>query len=332
MKERPTAPQVPGRGSGRVEDLLSETFPRMLMIQTTSFCNASCVFCPLPSLRRTLPQGRMDPDLFDAIIEEAGRYPSVSCLNLFLMNEPLTDPRIVGRITGAKAQNPQAQISLWTNAVGLTPRMTRELLASPLSSLGVSLHAHNPASYRRATGRRDFYRVLKNLVHFVEQRLARRPDLTVVIRYVDAAHHLAPEEKDALRSFWSEGQVALDIDEGYLSRAGNLAAPASVREPIKRLNGCKALGGPKQAHILYTGQVVLCCMDYRRVTYLGDLREESLAAIWQGDRRRRLLQMLFGQREAEEDFLCSRCELAVPEGEVCAENPDVPPEALWAVI
>ena len=320
---------VPGRGSGTVDQLLAEPFPRMLMVQTTSACNAHCVFCPLPALRKELPQGRMEQALFERVMAEAGEHKEVACINLFLMNEPLADKHIVQRVRAAHQHSPQAQISLWTNAVNLTPRMTDRLLASPLGSLGVSLHAHTPEAYRRATGRKDFYRVLGNLVHFVEQRLARRPDLALVIRYVDAATYLPEQERQEVRDFWSEGQLQLDIDDGWLGRAGNLEAPAAPAQPHRRLNGCKALGGPKQAHVLYTGQVVLCCMDYRRISNLGDLNEQSLAQIWRGERRRQALEMLFGLRDTEEGFLCNRCELAVPAGEDNCCDPDVPPEDTW---
>ena len=322
-------PQVPGRGSGTVDQLLAEPFPRMLMVQTTSACNASCVFCPLPGLRKEQPQGAMDDSLFESIMAEAGDHPEVACINLFLMNEPLCDKQMVPRIKLAAGHNPQAQISLWTNAVNLTPRMTDRLLASPLGSLGVSLHAHTPEAYERATGRKDFNRVLGNLVYFVEQRLARRPDLALVIRYVDANTYLSRQDRQELRRFWQEGQLQLDIDDGFLGRAGNLPAPAAPARPHRRLNGCRALGGPKQAHVLYTGQVVLCCMDYGRVSNLGDLNLERLGQIWQGDRRRQALEMLFGLKETDEDFLCNRCELAVPAGEACDCDPDVPPEATW---
>ncbi len=55
---------VPGHGSGSLEQLLAEEFPRMLMVQTTSACNSSCVFCPHRLYRDRLPQGRMDDALF----------------------------------------------------------------------------------------------------------------------------------------------------------------------------------------------------------------------------------------------------------------------------
>ena len=303
--------QVPRWGSGSLEALLRERFPRMLMLQTTTACNASCVFCPLPGLRQTLPQGRMEEQLFRRIVDEAAEHPEVTCLNLFLMNDPLTDRRMVPRLRYAGRRCPGAQISLWSNAVALRPELTGQLLDSPLTSLGVSLHAHHPETYQRLTGRKDFYRVLRDLVHFVEQRQARRPDLEIVLRYVGASA-MSAGEKEELVEFWRDGDVTLDIDDGFLSRAGNLRAPAEVAEPHRWMAGCKALGGPKQAHILYSGQVVLCCMDYQRVSSLGDVSRQSLQQVWTGDQRRRVLETLYGQRPAQPDFLCSRCELAVP--------------------
>jgi pyruvate-formate lyase-activating enzyme len=311
MTEPVSAP-VPGHGSGPVEQLLDEPFPRKLMVQTTSGCNSSCVFCPHRLYRDRLPQGEMDDELYRRIVAEAGEHPDVACLNLFLMNEPLMDPRIVERIELARRFNPRAEISLWTNGVALSAERGALLLSSPLTSLGVSLHAQRAETYRRLTGRTDFHRVLRNVVRFVEERNARRPDVTLVLRFVSAAQ-MEPGEQDELLAFWGEADVTLDIDEGHLGRAGNLPAPGAPPEPHRWMAGCQALGGPKQAHVLFDGQVVLCCMDYGRTSSLGDLRRESLAQVWGGPRRRRYLETLYGRRPADPDtFLCSRCELALP--------------------
>jgi hypothetical protein len=282
----------------------------------------------------------MDDVLFRRIITEAGRYPQVACINLFLMNEPLTDGHLVERIQLAKHHNPQAQISLWSNGVALDPPLTRRLLASPLSSIGFSLHAHRPETYRRITGRGDFHRILRNVVAFVEQRNARRPDLAVVLRFVGAAGAMEEGEPEELVAFWRHGNVLLDIDEGYLSRAGALDAPGAIQQPHQRMAGCSALGGPKQAHVLFTGQVVLCCMDYKRVTCLGDCNEQTLAEIWSGPRRRETLERLYGGRPVDpETFLCCRCELALPaSGASLPEEEErdaalgLPADGIWAAV
>lgn len=302
---------VPQAGSGDLEPLLAEPFPRMLMIQTTSACNASCVFCPHSRFREQLPQGEMSDALFEEIVVEAGHHPEVSCINLFLMNEPLMDRRIVRRIHLSKHCNPQAQISLWTNGVALAPPLIDQLLASPLDSLGISIHAHRPETYLRITGRSDFDRVLHNVVHLTEQRQAHRPQMSLSLRYVATSELMDKEEEREIIAFWQGSGVVLDIDEGFLSRAGLIQAPASVPSPHRWLSGCHALGGPKQAHILFSGQVVLCCMDYRRTTQLGDRTADNLHQIWTGVRRRSLLETLYGKRPAEPTLLCSRCELAL---------------------
>jgi hypothetical protein len=334
MNEVPSTQRpVPGHGSGQLDELLAESFPRMLMLQTVSACNSACVFCPHRRFRTSLPQGEMDDELFRRLLAEASEHPEVSCINLFLMNEPLLDPRLVERVYMAKRACPQAQISLWTNGVALDPELAGRLLDAPLDSLGISLHAHHAETYRRLTGRRDFPRVLGNVVNVVEQRLVRRPDLTLVIRYV-SADRLQRGEEQELAAFWQNGGVVLDIDEGYLSRAGNLEAPGGVGEPQRWMAGCQALGGPKQAHVLFTGQVVMCCMDYARQSSLGDCTQESLGEIWRGPRRREALEMLYGAREAPGSFLCSRCELAIPRrcaAETCTEL-NVPKDAIWAAV
>jgi hypothetical protein len=334
MNEVPSTQRpVPGHGSGQLDELLAESFPRMLMLQTVSACNSACVFCPHRRFRTSLPQGEMDDELFRRLLAEASEHPEVSCINLFLMNEPLLDPRLVERVYMAKRACPQAQISLWTNAVALDAELAERLLDAPLDSLGISLHAHHAETYRRLTGRRDFPRVLGNVVNVVEQRLVRRPDLTLVIRYV-SADRLQRGEEQELAAFWQNGGVVLDIDEGYLSRAGNLEAPGGVGEPQRWMAGCQALGGPKQAHVLFTGQVVMCCMDYARQSSLGDCTQESLGEIWRGPRRREALEMLYGAREAPESFLCSRCELAIPRrcaAETCTEL-NVPKDAILAAV
>jgi pyruvate-formate lyase-activating enzyme len=283
----------------------------MLMIQTTSACNSSCVFCPHSRFQKQLPQGEMSDALFEEIIVEAGHHPEVTCINLFLMNEPLMDRRIVQRIHLSKQHNPQAQISLWSNGVALTPPLIHQLLTSPLDSLGVSIHAHRPETYRRITGRSDFDRVLHNVVHLAEQRQIHCPQMSLSLRYVATSAPMDAEEERELIAFWEGSGVVLDIDEGYLSRAGLIQAPAYVSSPHRWLRGCNALGGPKQAHILFSGQVVLCCMDYRRTTRLGDRTTEDLHQIWTGPRRRFLVETLYGKRPAEPTLLCSRCELAL---------------------
>jgi pyruvate formate-lyase activating enzyme-like uncharacterized protein len=113
-------------------------FPRYLMVQTTSRCNAACVFCPYPTVRREVSQGEMSFTLFVKLMRECSRY-EVKGISLFLMNEPLMDPCIVDRITVAKEHNPLAGISLWSNGCNLTEKLSLALIHSGLDAIGISV-------------------------------------------------------------------------------------------------------------------------------------------------------------------------------------------------
>ena len=65
------------------------------------------------------------------------------------------------------------------------------------------------------------------------------------------------------------------------------------------------------AAVLQSGDVVLCCMDWRREAVLGNIRSESLASIWRSDRRQEIMARVQGEQESESDFLCKRCEESI---------------------
>ena len=296
-----------------INTVLAHRLPRRLMIQTTSACNSDCIFCPHKQFRDKVPQGKMSDALYQDILEEVSHVPERMRINLFLMNEPLLDRRIVEKIELAKKIVPNSIIGIWTNGAALDEPLIDRLLGSPLDGLGVSLHAHRADSYERITGRDDFERIRKNVLCLANERLARkRTDLTMVLRFVGAGHFLDDKEHEELREFWADSGVRLDVLVGHNSRAGLVTSRVGVMRPRPWLAGCGDDGGPRQAHILFNGQVVMCCMDYQRKSVMGDRSRESLEAIWTGDQRRQILRRLYGLHQAEPGFLCSACEWSVP--------------------
>ncbi len=296
-----------------INTVLRHRLPRRIMIQTTSACNSSCIFCPHTQFRDKLPQGRMSDELFRSIIEEMSQVPEQVRINLFLMNDPLMDSHIVEKIHLAKEIVPNSIIGLWTNGALLNDELTERLLTSPLDGLGVSLHAHDASSYERITGRDDFDEIREAVLWLAAERLAhQRLDLTLMLRFVGAGHFLDDDERQALRQYWADTGVLLDILVGHNSRAGLVTSRVGVIQPRRWMAGCGDEGGPRQAHVLFNGKVVMCCMDYQRKLVLGDLSGESLEEIWTGDTRRQVLRKLYGLREAEPGFLCSACEWSVP--------------------
>src|SRR4030043_1970519 len=69
-------------------------FPDLISFQTNSSCNARCIGCPHPLVKKSVPQGMMSDDLFRKIIDECSKQP-VKLILPFFMNEPFTDKHLI---------------------------------------------------------------------------------------------------------------------------------------------------------------------------------------------------------------------------------------------
>ena len=280
------------------------------MVQTTSRCNAACIFCPYSAVRKEITHGEMSFTLFAKLMRECSRHPQLRSINLFLMNEPLADPRIVDRCNFAKEHNPTAAVCIWTNGCMLDEGLARALIGAGLDTIGISIHAMWPETYRRLTGRGDFERVLARVTRFVELRDQLRPQMRVEIRLVGVRQLLTFEEVEEAVLYWEErGIEGIHTQLGHVNRAGNLPGTYSVIH--RNIKGCADQMPYHMAAVLQSGDVVLCCMDWRREAVLGNIRSESLASIWRSDRRQEIMARVQGEQESESDFLCKRCEESI---------------------
>ncbi|MCB9480102.1 MAG: radical SAM protein, partial [Deltaproteobacteria bacterium] len=103
------------------------------------------------------------------------------------------------------------------------------------------------------------------------------------------------------------------LDDGYISRAGNVEVFGHQRLSTRRTSGCKTIWAYKMAHVLYNGDVLPCCMDWRRKAVFGNVeRDGGLLNVWRGQGRHGFLDKLGSGDELPEDFLCVGCEDAIP--------------------
>ncbi len=284
-------------------------FPRKVMIQTTSRCNSGCVFCPYREVRKEFPQGEMEEDLFQSILDELSRYKEVERVIPYLMNEPLCDKRIISWIYRIKERLPWVQVHILTNGINLHSRLRKELLNSPLDWVGISIHAIRADTYRRFTGREDFPEILRRITLFVQEAMEKRGEDFVMINITRVPGFLTEEEKEEAILYWKNlGVKRIEYYPAPVSRAGNITWLSRIRHT--RIKGCRSIWRNEMIHILYHGEVVLCCMDWRREMVMGNVRENSLKDIWNSPRYMEVESWIRGEGNPPPDFLCFRCEEA----------------------
>jgi MoaA/NifB/PqqE/SkfB family radical SAM enzyme len=286
-------------------------FPNNVQIQTTAFCNASCSFCPYPETSKTLPMGTMDDDLFHAIVDQlAGR--EILLLQPFLMNEPLMDKRIVDRLAYMKAKVRGARLNITTNGVLLRPALVKELVRLDLDSIHISSNALTSETYRATMGI-DGDQVIANVNNLAEQLRRAGARTRVIVTALLLKQNR--EEVFLVRDYWQRRGVEFFLNP-LNDRAGNLDRSdfeemlpfdqAVNRAQLLHYNmsGCPSLYS--FLGILYNGDLVTCCMDWRRSLVLGNARERSLYELWHGEAYRDI-RGLSDTGRLDERPLCRQC-------------------------
>lgn len=199
--------QVLDEAQRRVRTLASRgyvDYPRVVGIETLAVCNASCGFCPYPTLERK--GDRMSDDLYAKILDDLTAIPgSIPFdINLSRVNEPFLDKRIFTLSRAALDRLPNASLRYFTNASALNDaNLDRLFELDRITSVNVSLNDHRPAEYAATMGL-PFERTVRNL-DALHSRLAvaDRPFLLRVSRVCDGT----PADQEYKR--WVEGRWPL---------------------------------------------------------------------------------------------------------------------------
>ena len=283
-------------------------YPKYLSIQTTSLCNGRCIFCPYDEIRDRFPSNIMEDGLFKKIIDECSLYPQAERIIIYLNNEPLTDPRIVERINYAKEKVPWASVHILTNASLLTAELAEGLINSKLDWIGISLHGIKKETVEKSMGL-DYELTFGRALDFIDKAKLRRNVKEFIMVTFLRHKYLSLEEKDEAVKFWrNKGIERISYFDGPVSRAGNVRGLPQVHHD--KICGCDSIWANEMIHIVENGDVILCCMDWKREVILGSVRRQTVCDVWNSAEYYRIREMRDGRVDSPADFICKRCESA----------------------
>lgn len=278
--------------------MAAPAFPLRINVELTNYCNQRCVLCPRLGLTR--PLGFMDAALFERIAGECGRHPTA--LWLHFLGESLLHPGATELIRVAKAAGVR-QVGLSTNGVSLAA-MTDDLLASGLDRLECSMDAADREHYRALRGRDHFARVnaaVEGLLARKRELGLARPITSIQFMRTPAVERALPALVARWRPLLGPGDFVMTIEPA--SFVG--AIPIHPRRnEVGRRGPCAWLEHALVIH--QDGRVAMCGADWDAQAPLGNVRDASIADLWNGAelaRRRR------AHREGRFDAvpLCGSC-------------------------
>ncbi len=215
--------------------------PAVVAIETSTWCNRRCSYCPNSVYDRGLKQNErlLSSELHEKIIHDLKSMNFKGKLSYQFYGEPLLDKRLPDFIRTAKRiLGPEAYVTFSTNGDLLTQELLKDFSDMKVTKITVSIH--DP----------EIKPQLKRLLQEVEEKNWPTPPLHI--------KHL----KNHKMMFNRGGLLKVDKDLDFM---------AGVVE------GCdKATHMQLNAE----GQMILCCNDYLSQYVMGRAGETTLANLW----------------------------------------------------
>ena len=139
-----------------------------IVIETSSYCNRRCKFCPNESGLRIgsdFLKKTMSTEMLSEICDALSSIDYDKTILLHLYNEPTADPGLSDKVRLIREKLPATKISFNSNGDYLTRQMLRELLDAGLSSLSVSLYGPNHGEYDTDYLSNSFNRIFEIVGH-----------------------------------------------------------------------------------------------------------------------------------------------------------------------
>lgn len=255
----------------RQRELFAQTVGRV-EVETHSYCNRRCDYCPNVVGDRLGPNVRIKPAIWDKLLRDLAEVGYSRFLVLNSYNEPLYDRAILDRIAEARAALPRARIMIYTNGDYLTPSYVDDLAAAGLDYMHVSIHLKQGDKYS------DVY-VLNRIAEIahrtgLQARFSQiRPNDSIIARFD------TPKLEMETR--------AINFDRHGNDRGG-LLPDLSPENP--RTDPCNFVF--QHFHMGYTGNVVPCCH------IRSDRPEHAKHVIGNLDRAETIFDIFFGAKAA----------------------------------
>lgn len=298
-------------------DMAAQPFPQLIQLQTINACQAACRMCPYPLFKDAFPRGRMDDALYDRIVAEIAEHPEVQTFIPMLQNEPFLDKRIFDMIARFRtATGGRVMTELVTNGAFLTEENIDRIRECRLDLLDISLDALHRETYEKIRIGLDFDAIMAGVERVVNADL---PDTHIFVRLVRMRDNAS--EAKAFARHWRRKGVSVFTYTAN-NRVGALEKfDAELRIPEERIPLLEKLGRRAfraymghcpvpfgSSYILHNGDVLLCTHDWGRKEVLGNLRDHTIAELWNGERMREIRSAV-SRREYAGLPACRDCSL-----------------------
>lgn len=277
------------------------SFPRRILFEMTSICNYSCKMCPQLNLKR--PLMHMNGEIYRSIIDEIENY-GVEGLWIYHFGESLLHPEFLNNIDHIKQKQNLGAIWLSTNGVYLDEHISKKLIDSSVDWLNFSLNAMTESTYNKVIPNGKYSKVTTNLERFIKLKNSENEILKPFLRLqIVEQEETIGEIQEFIEQYYNKVDLlSINILEHVNLPNNSFGHTNRTRKPLRSCN--KVSRG--DCFINSDGSVTICDESYNCEILLGNINDNSLYQIWNGEERKKILELNQAGRMAEIKF-CQKC-------------------------
>jgi len=288
--------------------------PISVYLEVTNICNFKCVFCPESFSNYEERAGGLfrsnDTEIF-GVLDQLAALGSVQTLSFYMMGEPFVHKSLMDFVRYAKAKQAAQRLIVTSNGTLLLPKVFSSVVQSGLDYLRISIYGGTEARHRERTqNNTPLARIRDNVAAFRQFR-DQTGTFTPFI-YVKMIDSHDEEENTAFRTLFDGVADEVNVEPVMNwndPSEGNLAGipQDKMLATTHFSNRKKACPFPFYTMVIHSDlRVSVCCVDWSKQLIIGDLRKESVAAVWGGESLRSI-QMAHLEGRRTDLSGCSAC-------------------------
>lgn len=280
--------------------------PYVLYIEPSGYCNLKCKFCPHFLSPEDLIKNWLSDETIKALITQCNEFGTIEVIRLIGTGEPLLHPNILGIVKKIRLSGVCKRLEMTTNGILLNRLADIKQLTSYLDRIVISIEGLTDQEYLRVTGK---VVCVNKLIDGLKVLYKNKGNCKV---YVKIHNNAVKCQKDKNLFFQTFGDLC---DEIYIENLVNLW-PEHISDlgsdsqhrfggGIDNRQVCTQIF--KTLLVYANGDVVPCCVDFKRCHLLGNIHDVTLRDIWNG----RVIQTLrMNHLKGRKKFIkaCSSCE------------------------
>lgn len=149
----------------------------LVEVETTSYCNRTCSFCPNSFIDRRSEKQAMPEACWQAILADLRALDYSGSFHWSRYSEPTSEERIVDRIAEVRRAAPPCHIGIDSNGDYLDGEFIERLVRAGLNRLWVDVYLPDDDTYDLATARTHLDRFLKRIGKTAATTVGTDPEL-----------------------------------------------------------------------------------------------------------------------------------------------------------